>query len=193
MKKLTESEIYIIDSLFERKQIDKQRLIKAISILPEKLIGDVLNSLTEGIVNITSSNIKEPISTYILKDTPNKFLTIKEIKDFYNIGIGEAKDIVDGIPSVLDTTLRVGNEVIDKSKTLEFQNFILRLKDIRMWVARDKDNQLYLYRDKPTKGMASDTIVWLTTSFNTIHIDSDLFPSVKWEDKEPTRVTVRLA
>lgn len=70
MEKLTESEIYIIDSLFERKQIDKQRLIKAISILPEKLIGDVLNSLTEGIVNITSSNIKEPISTYILKDTP---------------------------------------------------------------------------------------------------------------------------
>ena len=66
-------------------------------------------------------------------------------------------------------------------------------KSVRMWVARDKDNQLYLYRDKPTKGMASDTIVWLTTSFNTIHIDSDLFPSVKWEDKEPTRVTVRLA
>ena len=88
MEKLTESEIYIIDSLFERKQIDKQRLIKAISILPE------------------------------------------EIKDFYNIGLREAKDIVDGIPSVLDTTLRVGNEVIDKSKTLEFQNFILRLKDI---------------------------------------------------------------
>jgi ribosomal protein L7/L12 len=130
MEKLTESEIYIIDSLFERKQIDKQRLIKAISILPETLIGDVLNSLTEGIVNITSSNIKEPISTYILKDTPNKLLTIKEIKDFYNIGLREAKDIVDEIPSVLDTTLRVGNEVIDKSKTPEFQNFILRLKDI---------------------------------------------------------------
>lgn len=130
MEKLTESEIYIIDSLFERKQIDKQRLIKAISILPEKLIGDVLNSLTEGIVNITSSNIKEPISTYILKDTTNKLLTIKEIKDFYNIGIGEAKVIVDEMPSVLDTTLRVGNEVIDKSETLEFQNFILRLKDI---------------------------------------------------------------
>lgn len=69
MEKLTESEIYIIDSLFERKQIDRQRLIKAISILPEKLIGDVLNSLTEGIVNITSSNIKKPISTYILYDT----------------------------------------------------------------------------------------------------------------------------
>ena len=66
-------------------------------------------------------------------------------------------------------------------------------KSVRMWVARDKDNELYLYRDKPTKGMASDTIVWLTTSFNTIHIDSDLFPSVKQEDKEPTRVTVRLA
>ena len=66
-------------------------------------------------------------------------------------------------------------------------------KSVRMWVARDKDNQLYLYRDKPTKGMASDTIVWLATSFNTIHIDSDLFPSVKWEDNEPTKVIIRLA
>jgi hypothetical protein len=23
-------------------------------------------------------------------------------------------------------------------------------KSVRMWVARDKDNELYLYRDKPT-------------------------------------------
>lgn len=135
MEKLTESEIYIIDSLFERKQIDRQRLIKAISILPEKLIGDVLNSLTEGIVNITSSNIKEPISTYILKDTPNKLLTIKEIKDFYNIG----------------------------------------------------------NRDEPVKQPESNASKWLVTSFNAIHIDSELFPSVKWEDKEPIKVTIRLA
>lgn len=66
-------------------------------------------------------------------------------------------------------------------------------KSVRMWVARDKDNQLYLYRDKPTKGMASDTIVWLTTSFYVIGLDPDLFPSVKWEDNEPTKVIIRLA
>lgn len=41
--------------------------------------------------------------------------------------------------------------------------------------------------------MASDAIVWLATSFNTIHIDSDLFPSVKWEDNEPIKVIIRLA
>ena len=36
-------------------------------------------------------------------------------------------------------------------------------KSVRMWVARDKDRSLYL------------------------------FPSVKWEDNEPTRVIIRLA
>lgn len=33
---------------------------------------------------------------------------------------------------------------------------------------------------------------YIYTEIN-LQIDSDLFPSVKWEDKEPTRVTVRLA
>lgn len=36
-------------------------------------------------------------------------------------------------------------------------------KSVRMWVARDKNNKL-----------------------------NELFPSVKWEDKEPTRVVLRL-
>ena len=66
-------------------------------------------------------------------------------------------------------------------------------KSVRMWVARDKDNELYLYRDKPIKRTDNIISKWITTSFNVIHIDSDLFPSVKWEDKEPTRVTIRLA
>lgn len=65
-------------------------------------------------------------------------------------------------------------------------------KSVRMWVARDKDNELYLYRDKPVKQPESNASKWLVTSFNAIHIDSDLFPSVKWEDKEPARVVIRL-
>lgn len=51
-------------------------------------------------------------------------------------------------------------------------------KSVRMWVARDKDG--------------SDP-QWLTTSFHVIGLDPDLFPSVKWEDNEPTRVIIRLA
>lgn len=66
-------------------------------------------------------------------------------------------------------------------------------KSVRMWVARDKDNELYLYRDKPVKQPEINASRWIATSFNVIHIDSELFPSVKWEDKEPTRVTIRLA
>lgn len=53
-------------------------------------------------------------------------------------------------------------------------------KSVRMRVARDKDGSLYLYKNKPTE-------------FHVIGLDSDLFPSVKWEDNEPTRVIIRLA
>lgn len=66
-------------------------------------------------------------------------------------------------------------------------------KSVRMWVARDKDNSLFLYREKPIEKTNGSNPQWLTTSFHVIRLDSDLFPSVKWEDKEPTRVTIRLA
>ena len=77
-------------------------------------------------------------------------------------------------------------------------------KSVRMWVARDKDNKLYLYYSKPQKHIQSSN--WLLyndeniaykesylASRDIILLDPALFPSVKWEDKEPTRLTVRLA
>lgn len=42
-------------------------------------------------------------------------------------------------------------------------------KSVRMWVARDKDNELYLYRDEPVKQPESNASKWLVTSFNAIH------------------------
>lgn len=63
-------------------------------------------------------------------------------------------------------------------------------KSVRMWVARDKDNRLYLYYSKPQKYIQSSN--WLSCR-DIILLDPALFPSVKWEDEEPTRVTVRLA
>lgn len=62
-------------------------------------------------------------------------------------------------------------------------------KSIRAWVARDSSGRLFLYRNKPRKS----TDEQLSTSVHVCGIPSDAFPSVKWEDNEPTRVIIRLA
>lgn len=46
-------------------------------------------------------------------------------------------------------------------------------KSVRMWVAREKNGALF--------------------TFNSLVLPKEAFPSVKWEDNEPTRVIIRLA
>lgn len=62
-------------------------------------------------------------------------------------------------------------------------------KSTRMWVARDKDGMLFLYESKPKKNKPSDTF-WSSDDL-MMRLDCELFPNVKWEDKEPTRVVIR--
>lgn len=54
-----------------------------------------------------------------------------------------------------------------------------------MWVARDKNNWLYLYTEKPEKGRNE----W-NSDEDMIEINSSLFPEVKWEDEEPLEVAI---
>lgn len=56
-------------------------------------------------------------------------------------------------------------------------------KSVRIWVARDKGGALFLFKTKPTRSLEFHS-VWYPTTPHMIQIDSDLFPSVKWEDKE---------
>ena len=56
-----------------------------------------------------------------------------------------------------------------------------------MYVARDRDGDLYLYKKQPVKYSES----WQLSSDNPhdfYKIDSSLLPEVKWEDEEPTEV-----
>lgn len=63
-------------------------------------------------------------------------------------------------------------------------------KSIQAWVAREKNGALFLFCEKPKKsksyGINSNT-------FNSLVPPKEAFPSVKWEDNEPTRVIIRLA
>lgn len=54
-----------------------------------------------------------------------------------------------------------------------------------MWLARDKDGTLYLYRGKPSR-----TGIQWNNHLGELFIDEEdkEFPEVKWEDEEPTEV-----
>ena len=63
----------------------------------------------------------------------------------------------------------------------------------KLWIARDEDGELYLYFSRPLKGKSmwrySEEDGWRIE----IGFESYLFPSVKWEDKEPTEAYITLA
>ena len=46
---------------------------------------------------------------------------------------------------------------------------------------------------KPIKNLELNSLQWETAYLDALILDPDLFPSVKWEDNEPTKVIIRLA
>ena len=58
-----------------------------------------------------------------------------------------------------------------------------------MWIARDKDGELYLFSEKPSKREE----FWLMSTRTTIVIQlpSYLFPEVRWEDEEPRELILK--
>ena len=59
---------------------------------------------------------------------------------------------------------------------------------MKLYVARDKNKSLYLYEYEPKKYK----IVWNVYLGFVEELDSNLFPEVKWEDKEPTEVELTI-
>lgn len=62
---------------------------------------------------------------------------------------------------------------------------------VKVWIARDKDGDLFIYSSAPFKGEC----IWSpqSTNINTMELKSDKFPTVKWEDDEPTEAYITLA
>lgn len=54
-----------------------------------------------------------------------------------------------------------------------------------MWIARDKDGILNLFKEKPNK----ERYRWYSDRIQPdMYLNRLLFPEVKWEDEEPTEV-----
>lgn len=61
---------------------------------------------------------------------------------------------------------------------------------VKVWIARDKDGDLYVYPNIPLKF----EYIWSQGSdINSMLLRSNKFPSVKWEDDEPTEAYITLA
>lgn len=66
---------------------------------------------------------------------------------------------------------------------------------LKVWIARDEDGGLYIYFIHPFKRKKE----WWMPDFHNEdgigakRLDSNLFPSVKWEDEEPTEAYITLA
>lgn len=59
----------------------------------------------------------------------------------------------------------------------------------QLWIARDKDDDLYLYSEKPKKKID----IWQNQGTRyPMRINKDIFPEVKWEDDEPRLVKLVL-
>lgn len=53
------------------------------------------------------------------------------------------------------------------------------------YLARDKDDYLCIFTAKPNKG----DISWANGAYAAINVFNHLFPYVKWEDSEPTKIS----
>lgn len=77
------------------------------------------------------------------------------------------------------------SEYVEKSTiTSREKNFLDALPSKCKYIARDKDNLLYAYYDKPIRGNK----FWITNyAFHDMPKDmhGDVFSFIKWEDEEP--------
>ena len=61
---------------------------------------------------------------------------------------------------------------------------------LKVWIARDKDNRLFAFSERPNK----EKDIWtLESNYVCIELSFRKFPSVKWEDDEPTEAYITLA
>lgn len=62
---------------------------------------------------------------------------------------------------------------------------------MELWIARDKDNGLFLYNDKPEKGEFCFIPIVNNLFIGSIDIDNNLFPEVTFENS-PQKVEINL-
>ena len=60
-----------------------------------------------------------------------------------------------------------------------------------MWIARDENGDLYLFKKKPYKIEYCGHGYWINGVSRSHISDKTLFPEVKWEDEEPRELILK--
>ena len=58
---------------------------------------------------------------------------------------------------------------------------------VKVWLARDKSGSIFAFSERPNKNQ----VYWAFAP--SMQLDNSIFPSVKWEDDEPTEAYITLA
>ena len=60
---------------------------------------------------------------------------------------------------------------------------------VKVWLARDENGKLFVFSDIPKRIIN----YWGTESFDNLELGCTIFPSIKWEDDNPTEAYITLA
>lgn len=60
-----------------------------------------------------------------------------------------------------------------------------------MWIARDKNQALYVFEEKPIKNKRFENWTPLSADENFMEVNRNLFPEVKWSDDEPRELVLK--
>ena len=70
---------------------------------------------------------------------------------------------------------------------------LVKQKLMEMWLARDKDETLWLFTYKPRKGEEEwESTNFYNKNFTCMILNGSLFPEVKWSDEEPTKLKLEI-
>ena len=58
---------------------------------------------------------------------------------------------------------------------------------VKVWIARDKSGSIFAFSERPNK----HKVYWAFAP--SMQLDKSIFPSVNWEDDEPTEAYITLA
>ena len=82
---------------------------------------------------------------------------------------------------ILDALLELRDTLLTNIAKLQ------QIMEQEMWLARDKNNELYLFIDEVAPKKKREK--WVGRTFSTIiEIPKRHFPEVQWSDEEPTKV-----
>ena len=79
---------------------------------------------------------------------------------------------------------RVFKAIIVKLTRFEYEYLKVAKENGYNFITRDKDNRLFLYKNKPFKSLDE----WIVASKDCCRILDSLFKFVKWEDEEPYNI-----